>query len=340
MSDRAPAGKVAAVIHRRRFLWSTAGALLASRAFGQSPGRQRRIGVLHSAYGMVIPSVQGLKDGLKAAGFDEGRDVVFDVRNTLGGQEPAASTAAALVAARCDVLYANNVQGALALKTATRTIPIVFTSVGDPVEAGLVSDLAHPGGNVTGITSLSADLVPKRLEIVKALVPSARRVVAVYAANDPASAAAARKALDVASTLRLEVVARPVTTEDQAVRELKALRARDVVLAPLSTDLNISGLVLNLNLYGVAPAIFANAFWVRAGGLVSYGHDDYAEGVQAARLVARILGGTSPRDLPVEALRQVRFVLNRKTADFLKVSLPPALVLRADEVLDGPLDSR
>lgn len=322
------------MISRRRLLVGISGALLgaAKSGFGQERPPWR-VGVIHSAFLPSIPSVQGLKAGLKAAGIEEGRHVVFDIRPTRGGQESARDLAAALVASGVDLIYANNVQAAFAAQASTSTIPIVFTSVGDPVASGLVSSFAHPGGNVTGIASLSAELVPKRLEIVKALMPRARRLFAVHSAGDPASVAAARTARDFAATMKLEVVARPVRSEEEAAHELKAVRGNDVVLAPLSTDLNITGLVLNLNLYGVAPGIFANAFWVRAGGLVSYGHDDYEEGMQAARLVGRILRGAKPQDLPVEAFNVVKLTINLKTARFLKLDVPQALLLRADEVI-------
>lgn len=322
------------MISRRRLLVVTGGALLGGVKSGFGQERPPwRVGVIHSAFLPGIPSVQGLKAGLKAAGIEEGRHVVFDIRPTRGGQESPLDLAAALVASRVDLIYTNNVQATYAAQTSTSKIPIVFTSVGDPVAAGIVSSFARPGGNVTGIASLSTELVPKQLEIVKALVPRARRVFAVHSAGDPASLTAAHTAHDLAATMGLEVVVRAVRTEEEAVRELKAVRGNDVVMAPLSTDLNITGLVLNLNLYGVAPAIFANAFWVRAGGLVSYGHDDYEEGVQAARLVARILRGARPEDLPVEAVNLVKFAINMKTARFLKLDVPRVLLLRADEVI-------
>ncbi len=300
----------------------------------QQPGRPYRIGVLHGAYFPGEPSTEGLKAGLKAIGLEEGRDVTFDIRFTRGKLEASPAVAAALVKASVDLIFTIQEHETRAAKAATQTIPIVFTGVGDPVAAGLVASVPHPGGNVTGVSSLATELVPKRLEILKAIIPALRRVWVVYHADDLSSVAATRKAREVAPTLKLEVLARPVRTPEELVSELKVLRPGDGLLSPAARAMDIPGLILDLERGRRAPAIFASTFWVQAGAVVSYGSDEYAEGVQAARLVAKILRGARPQDLPVEGANKIELAINLKTARSLGVKIPSELRVRADQVIE------
>ncbi len=300
----------------------------------QQPGRPYRIGVLHGAYFPGEPSTEGLKAGLKATGLEEGRDVTFDIRFTRGKLAASPAVAAALVKASMDLIFTIQEHETRAAKAATQTIPIVFTGVGDPVAAGLVASVAHPGGNVTGVSSLATELVPKRLEILKAIIPALRRVWVVYHADDLSSVAATRKAREVAPLLKLEVLARPVRTPEELVRELKALRPGDGLLSPAARAMDIPGLILDLERGRRAPAIFASTFWVQAGAVVSYGSDEYAEGIQAARLVAKILRGARPQDLPVEGANKIELAINLKTARSLGVTIPRELWARADQVIE------
>jgi len=293
-----------------------------------------RIGILHEAYFPSIPQVGGLKAGLRAMGLEEGRDVTFDIRFTRGKPEAAPAAAAALVKARVDLIFTSDEEATRAAKAVTQTIPIVFTGVGDPVAAGIVIAVNRPGGNVTGVSNLNTELVPKRLEILKALFPAVRRVWAVYHADDRSSLAAARKAQEVAPLLKLELVARPVRTSEELVGNLKAVRAGDALLFPPATTLNIRGLILDLHLSAGVPTVFGDVLWVKAGGLVSYGTEDYADGLQAARLVAKILRGARPQDLPVEGANKIELAINLKTAKALGVTIPREILARADQVIE------
>jgi putative ABC transport system substrate-binding protein len=305
-----------------------------STAQAQPSRRPYRIGILHGAYFPGTPAAEGLKAGLKAIGLEEGRDVTFDVRFTRGKLEASPAAAAALVNAPVDLVFTIQEPETRAALAATQTIPIVFTGVGDPVAAGIVKAIAHPGGNVTGVSNLATELVPKRLEILKAIIPGLRRVWAVYHADDLSSVAAARKAREVAPTLKLDVVERPVRTSEELVADLKALRSGDGLLAPADRAMNIPGLILDLELGRLAPAIFASTFWVEAGAVVSYGSDEYHEGVQAARLVAKILRGALPRDVPIEGANKIELAVNLKTAQRLGVVIPPNVLGRADRVIE------
>jgi putative tryptophan/tyrosine transport system substrate-binding protein len=301
----------------------------------QPAGRPYRIGVLNNAFVPGSPPVLGLKAGIKAEGLEEGRDVRFDVRSTGSEAKKTPQLAAELAKENPDVIVAFGEHETQAVKAAAPQTPIVFTQIADPVAIGLVSSIARPGGHVTGVANLFAELVPKRLELAKELMPNLRRVLIVYDAQDPASAAGARKAQEAAPSLKLNVVVRAVRTQEEAVRELKTAKAGDILLAPATLNLNLMELILNLNLYAVAPAIFPAAFWVQAGGVASYGPDYYAESAQAARLVAKILRGARPADLPVEGVNKLELTLNRKILKAFGVTIPTALAVRVDRVFEG-----
>ncbi len=303
-------------------------------AEAQQTRRPYRIGVLHTAFFEEIPSVAGLKAGLAAFGLEEGRDLTFDIRFTRGKLDEAPKAAAALVKSGVDLIFAQTEQSARPVQHATQTIPVVFAEVGDPVAAGLVTSVPRPGGNITGVSSLATELTPKRLEILKAMFPAVRRVWAPYYVNDLSSAEAARRAQEVASLLKLDVVAQEVRTPEELVGHLKTLRAGDGLLAPPSVTMNIPSVILDLERMNRWPALFYNTFWAQAGALVSYGSDPYAEGVQAARLVARILRGERPQDLPVEGCSRIELAINLKTARSLGVNIPRDIFVRADRLIE------
>lgn len=302
-------------------------------AEAQQAGRPHRIGVLHRGFFPNNPSVEGLKTGLKAMGLEEGRDVTFDIRFTRGSLEETPAIAAALAKAGVALIFVDDDEAARAAKAATQTIPVVFIQVGDPVAAGIVKEIAHPGGNLTGVSNLATELVPKRLEILKAIFPSLRRVLVVHHAGDRSTIAATRKAQEVAPSLKLELVARPVRTSEELVSNLKGVRPGDGLLSPATRTLNIPGLILDLVLLGRVPAVFDSAFWVQAGAMVSYGSEEQADGAQAARLVAKILRGARPQDLPVEGSNKIELAVNLKTARSLGITLPHQILIRADRVI-------
>ena len=323
---------------RRRYLAGAAVVLVAFAASGavaQPPARPYRIGVLSNAFVPGIPPIMGLRAGIKAEGLEEGRDVTFEIRSTGSDEKKTPALAAELARENPHVIVAiGEFETRAAMAAAPRT-PVVFNQIADPVAIGLVASVARPGGQLTGVSNLYTELVPKRIELAKEIVPNLRRVLMVYDAQDPATAAGARKAQQVAASLKVNVVVRPVRTQDEAVRELKTAGARDVLLAPATLNLNLMELILNLNLYVVAPAVFPASFWVQAGGVASYGVEHYAEGVQSARLVAKILRGARPGDLPVEGVNKIEMTLNRKTLKAFGVTIPPALAVRVDRVFEG-----
>jgi putative ABC transport system substrate-binding protein len=276
--------------------------------------------------------VEGLKVGLKELGLEEGRDVTFDIHFTKGDPSATNAAAAGLVKTQVDLLFTSNEAATLAAKDTTQKVPIVFTLVGDPVAAGIVRQLAHPGGNVTGVSSLTTELVPKRLETLKRLVPTVRRVWTIYYVAHPSSVAAARKAQEAGPRLKLRVVERPVHTPEELERALKELRPGDALLPPDVGTMDIPAVILEASLASRIPAVFPAALWVGHGGLVSYGPDYYAQGIQAARLVAKILRGARAQDLPVEGADKIDLAVNLKTASLLGLTVPRTVLLRADRL--------
>jgi putative ABC transport system substrate-binding protein len=306
--------------------------LVSTKADAGEARRPYRVGVLNEAWAANHPTVEGLKAGLKELGLEEGRDVMFDIHFTKGDPSATNAAAAAFVKGQVDLLFTSNEAATQAAKDATQKVPIVFTLVGNPLAAGIVKQLAYPGGNVTGVSSLTTELVPKRLEILKRLVPTAQRVWTIYYVADPSSVAAAWKAQEAGPRLKLGVVERPVRTPEELERALKELRPGDALLPPDIATMDIPAVILEASLAARIPAVFPAGLWVGHGGLVSYGPDYYAQGVQAARLVAKILRGARPQDLPVEGADKIDLAVNLKTASLLGLTVPRTVLLRADRL--------
>jgi putative ABC transport system substrate-binding protein len=298
----------------------------------QDTPRLYRVGALTEAWSASHPTVTGLKAGLKELGLEEGRHVTLDVRFTEGKPEGLPLAATALVKAGVDLIFTNSEASTQAAKTATDRLPIVFTLVGDPVAAGVVANLAHPGGNLTGVSSLTTELVGKRLEVLKTMFPAVRRVWAIYYGGDLTASEIVVKALDAAPRLGLDFVSRGVLTSEELLRALAEVRSGDALLAPDIDTLDIPAAILRVSLDSRIPAVFGTALWVGRGGVISYGPDYFAQGVQAARLVAKILRGGRPQDIPVEGARKIELAVNLKTVALFGATVPRRILVRADRL--------
>lgn len=296
----------------------------------QQARRPFRIGVVNEAFAATHPTVEGLKAGLREAGLAEGQDVTFDIRFTEGDAQGAPPAVAALVKAGVDLIVTSQEGPTQAAKDATTTVPIVFTLVGDPVASGLVTNLAEPEANVTGVSSLQTELAAKRLEVLKTLVPTLRRVWLIHYGGDLTANKMIVRARDTAPRLKVDLVPRAVLNARELAQALGELRPGDGLLAPEIATLDIPVAVLNASLKSRTPAVFTSALWVGHGGLASYGPDYYAQGVQAAGLVARILRGARPADVPVEGADRIELAVNLKTADLLGIAVPRKVMLRAE----------
>jgi len=316
-----------------RCFWVAAAMLLwlpAHAGEAQEAPRPFRIGVLNAAWAASHPTVEGLKAGLKALGVEDGRDVTFDIRFTEGKLDTMPAAAGALVTAGVDLIFTSQEAATQAAKDATKSVPIVFTLVGDPVGAGIVGKLAQPGGNVTGVSSLQTELVAKRLEVLKTLAPAVRRVWLIYYGADLSTVPMIRKALEAAQRMKLEVVPKSALDANELRQVLRQVRRDDAVLALEGSNPDLAIAIIEQSLALRVPAVFGTALWVGYGGLMSYGPDYYAQGVQAAALVAKIRRGARPQDLPVEGAEKIDLAVNLKTADLLGLTVPRKILLRAD----------
>jgi putative ABC transport system substrate-binding protein len=301
-------------------------------AEAQEAHRSYRIGVLNEAWGANHPTVEGLKSGLKELGLEDGRDITFDVRFTEGNSQALPGKATELADKRVDLIFTSGDAAIHAAYNASEKIPIVFTQVGDSVLPRLTQIGHNLRGKITGISSLNVRLAPKRLEILKTLVPTIRRVVAIYPGSDVSALAAVQEAQKAGPGLQLEIASRPVFGAEDVRRVLKTVGPGDALLVPDNDTLDIPSTILETSLLSRIPAVFSTALWVSHGGLVSYGPDYYSQGVQAARLVAKVLQGARPQDLPVEGPEKIDLAISLKTADLLRVNVPRKVLLRADRI--------
>lgn len=299
----------------------------------QEQAQPIRIGELNTSWGPA-PGTPGLLAGLRELGYRENKDFVLGTRFTQGDVAALPAAARDLVQYGVDLIFASTGSPAQAARTATSQIPIVFYGVGNPVALGLVESFARPGGN--GVADLAFELGPKRLELFQELVPSLRRVLFVYDANELSTREAARVYREAAQRLGIELVEKAVRTEEEVQTTLAQVQpdAVDGILVQRDPSLNIVGFVLETAAQQAIPTMFASTFLeVERGGLASYGPDMYESGRQAARLVDKILKGANPAEIPVEVNPKIMFTINLKVAKALGLTIAPEILYRADRII-------
>jgi len=327
-------------VHRRDFLIA-AGALLAAplAAEAQQAAKVARIGYL-STNPTVTPHLrEAFRQGLRDLGYVEGRNVVIEYRFAEGKVEQLPALAAELAALKVDVIVASGTLAALAAKQATSTLPIVFSPAGDPVGSGLVTSLARPGGNVTGLSAFAPELVGKRLELLKQAVPGVSRVAVLWqpgAFGERAEMDTLKRAEVAARDLGVPlqfVEARGPADFDRAFSDMT--RARAGALTVLASNMFNSERrrLVDLAAKNRLPALYSARELVDAGGLMSYGANLADLNRRAATYVDKILKGTKPADLPVEQPTKFELVINLKTAKALGLTIPQSVLARADEVI-------
>jgi len=328
-------------MRRRQFISLIGGAAawpLAARA--QQSERMRRIGVLTNL-AENDPEGQSrneaFRQGLHQLGWTDGGNVRIDYRGTLGDAERTRRYAAELVALAPDVILATGSAAAGPLLQATRTVPIVFVNVPDPVGAGFVDGLARPGGNATGFLSSEYGISGKWVELLKQIAPAVIRAAII---RDPAITAGIGQfgAIQaVAPSLGVEVSPVNVRDAGEIERAVTAF-ARASNGGVIVTGSALAGvhrdLIITLAARHKLPAVYYARYFVAAGGLISYGPDFVDQYRQAASYVDRILKGEKPADLPVQAPTKYELVINLKTAKALGIEIPPTLLARADEVIE------
>ncbi len=304
---------------------------------GAGPAKRTRpflIGVLSESWGPT-PEVVGMRDGLLALGYREQEDFVIGVRFTQGDLAVLPAAAREFVQHGVDLLFASNEPPVKAAQLATSQIPIVFAGQVDPLRAGLIQSFARPGGNITGVANLPLELAPKRLQIFQEILPGLKRVLYVYDASDAQGVAEAQAYRASARHLQIELVEKPVQTQEEAQTTLTQVQKSegDGILKPNSLSLNIPGFVLEATVQRGIPTMFDGAFWTEQGGLASYGPDFYEAGRQAARLVDKVLKGVKPGEIPVEMNHKIELVINLKTAEALGLTVAPAALMWADRLI-------
>ena len=303
---------------------------------GAQAPRLVKIGALTESWGPT-PAIVGLRDGLQELGYREKQDFVIGVRFTQGNVAELPEAARALVRHGVDlIVVATGDNVAKAAQMATTRIPIIFLGASDPVGLGLVKSFARPGGNITGIADLELELVPKRMEIFRELIPGLKRVLLVYDATSAVAVSRLAVHRDAAHRLGLKLVERPVRTEDEARSVISAVRKGEVdgIFSPRLLSLNIPGLILEIAPKRAIPTMFDDAFYAERAGLASYAANLYGLGRQAARLVDKILKGARPDDVPVEQPTKFELVINLKAAKALGITIPQSMLMRADRVIE------
>jgi putative ABC transport system substrate-binding protein len=326
-------------MERRRFIEVIAGGLLAAprAAESQQAGEVFRVGFL-TAYSSRADSrlFESFRQGMRGLGYEEGRNIAYETRWAEGRFERLPSLAAELVGLKLDVMLVSTTPAALAAKKATKTIPIVMTSVGDPVGTGLVDSLARPGENITGNTTIIGEMSGKRLELLKQIVPRLSRVAVLGHPGDPIFAVQMRHAEAVARSLKVEVFPveiRAISELDRAFETIVKRRADGVLR--LGDALVVPGRqrTSELAMKHRLPTMATRVEEVESGLLMSYGPNRAEQFHQAATYVDKILKGAKPADLPVEQPTKFELVINLKTAKALGLTIPPSLLLRADEII-------
>ena len=303
--------------------------------------RMQRIGVLMAVAEndpLAQPWVRALQESLKKLGWLVGQNLQIDYRWTAGNFERMRTSAAELVSLTPNALLAGNTPTTAALQRETRSLPIVFVLVGDPINDGFVASLPRPGGNITGFLAFEPPIASKQLELLKEIAPGVRRVA--YMFNPVVGRYAAewlRVAESSASSLGVGITAVPVHNAaeiENAITTWVGRPGAGLYVAPDITTIVNRELIAALASQHQLPAVYPYGFFVTSGGLVSYGTNIADHYRLAAGYIGRILKGEKPADLPVQAPTKYELVINLKTAKALGLTVPPSVLTRADEVIE------
>jgi putative ABC transport system substrate-binding protein len=325
---------------RRAFIALAGGAAVAwpLGARAQEAGKLRRIGILaRTSAASLLPLLGSFKSGLRDLGWVEGNNVSIEYQYGDGQFNRLGELAAALVRLNVDVIVTVDTPPSQAAKSATSTIPIVIAVSADPVGAGLVASLGHPGGNVTGLSLLAPDTDQKNLEIVKEVLPKANRVAMIWDPNNRGMTLRLTAVQAAASRLGIELQSLAAPSSDDLAAALTAATKNPpdalIVLSPIYAAYRKE--IIEFTTRTSVPLIFdTKGLAGEPGALVAYGADLSALFLKAASYVDKILKGAKPADLPVEQPTKFQLVINLKTAKALGIDIPPALLARADEVIE------
>ena len=323
---------------RRGFIIGAALGLVAApfAAEAQPAGKVPRVGVIGDS--LTDPTVEAFRQGLRELGYTEGQSIVIEARFTHGVVDRVSDLAAELIRLKVDVMVVGGTVAARLAKAQTKTVPIVFTLAGDPVGSGLVASLARPGGNATGLSNIISELSGKQLELLKAAVPQVSRVTVLYNPANPAARSALNGARGAARTLGTELRVLEVREPNALESALSAPTARSagsllVISDPIFGSV-LLGQLAQLAVKNRLPTMYPSRSFAEAGGLMTYGPSFPDNWRRAATYVDKILKGAKPVDLPVQQPTKFELVINLKTAKAIGLTIPPSLLLRADQVIE------
>ncbi len=330
-------------LSRRAFVSSVA-ALAASpaivlkpqSAYAQQPALQRRIGVILAGFSPESKQAQQFRQGLQDAGYVEGRDVVIEWRPADGDYDRVPGLVADLVQRKVDVIVVDSTVAAQAVTRATSTIPIVMAVVADPVGSGLVANLAHPGGNITGLSMMTTELSAKLLQLLKETILRLTRVAVLWNPDTPWHSKVNENLKAAAPSLSIELSFVSVKTPeefDAAFSAMKQARAQALYVIDDAIFFSHRKALIKLASKARLPIIGAQREYVDAGGLMSYGVNFGDLFRRSAGYTDKILKGAKPGDLPVEQPTKFEFVVNLKTAKAIGITIPQSILLQADEVI-------
>jgi putative ABC transport system substrate-binding protein len=306
------------------------GALLAARA--QPAGKVYRIGILETIpASRNAANLDALRKGLRELGYVEGRNLVVEYRSADGRAERFPELASELVRLKVDLIVTRGTPGAKAAKNATLTIPVVMAAMGDPLV--VVASLAHPGGNITGLTTFSTELTGKRIEVIKELVPNLSRVAFLHNMGNPVAPPEWEEIKTAARSLGLQAELLDVRSQGDLARafELAVRQHVDAIVIGIDglTQMNQQSIV-DLAARSRLPAVYPDRQFVEAGGLIAYAVNYPDLYFRSAGLIDKIFKGSKPGELPVEQPTKFDFVINLKTAKALGLKIPQSLLLRAE----------
>jgi putative tryptophan/tyrosine transport system substrate-binding protein len=330
-----PEGRMAIHVRRRDFIVTLGGGAaawpLAARA-QQERVRIPRIGIIDDA-----PIWDHFRQGLHDLGYTEGRNSAIEYRSAEGNVDLLRQAALELASLPVDVLVVYGSPATRATHQATSAIPIVMISVGDPVRARFVTNLARPGGNITGTTNLGPELIGKRIEILKECVPGLARVAFLWNPDNDSNLAFLEELIIAVPALGLQLISVPIRTSEEYEGAFAAMMQRQPNAFVTTNDgliLQHMGQIIDFMAKHRLPAMFQAKENVEAGGLIAYGATMSDLFTRSAWYVHRILQGAKPADLPVEQPTKFELSINLKTAKALGLEIPPTLIARADEVIE------
>jgi putative ABC transport system substrate-binding protein len=304
-------------------------------AYAQQPAAPRRIGVLTTS-STEDKDVQAFRQGLLDAGYIEGRDVVIEWRSANGDYARIPELAADLIKRKVDAIVVETTLATMVLERATSTIPIVMAAVADPVGSGLVTSLAHPGGNVTGLSLMAVEISAKRLQLLKEAIPRLTRVAVLWNPDTPwhPKAIANLKAAAPALSLKLSFVGvRRPDEYSPAFSKISRTHAQGLYLMDDGIFVVHRTTLLNLVSKARLPTSYADRQFVVEGGLMSFTPNFGDMFLRSAGYVDKILKGAKPGDLPIQQPTKFELVVNLKTAKALGITIPPSILVRADEII-------